>query len=201
MVQGPELNSERSDQSGHRWMQSSMQSSMPNQVNRESNSSLSLRTPDPKRSVWGAVILRGALAVLFVLVSTGCVTKGDFLRLQERVAENHRSSANEPDPFARIAQLSADVEALRQEVRDLQGELELARKEAADALLEARRTRTVLAGAGAAAESAGTGAGAAAGDESQQGAAALGESRTDSEVSPEGIGLVYGGIWVYGMQV
>jgi tol-pal system protein YbgF len=178
MMQGPEFNSEGSKQSGHGWMQSLM----PNQINREPNPSLSLRTPNPKRTAWGAVILRGALAVLFVLVSTGCVTKGDFLRLQERVAENHRTSANEPDPFARIAQLSSDVESLRQEVRDLQGELELARKEAADALMEVRRTRTVLAGAGAAVESAG--AGATAGDESEQGAAALGASRTDSETSP-----------------
>ncbi|MEM9175395.1 MAG: tol-pal system protein YbgF, partial [Myxococcota bacterium] len=39
----------------------------------------------------------------------------------------------------------ADVDALRQEVRDLQGELELARKEAADALEEVRRTRSVIA--------------------------------------------------------
>lgn len=51
----------------------------------------------------------------------------------------------------RIAQLSADVDALRQEVRDLQGELELARKEAADALVEVERTRTAMAGSAAAA--------------------------------------------------
>jgi len=84
-----------------------------------------------------------------MLITTGCVTQGDFLRLQERVAALHQAESNQPDPFARIAKLSADVEALRQEVRDLQGELDLARKEAADALLEVRRTRSALADGGA----------------------------------------------------
>lgn len=88
---------------------------------------------------------------LFVVTLAGCVSQGDFLRLQERVADIQTGERNEPDPFARIAQLSADVDALRQEVRDLQGELELARKEAADALEEVRRTRSVIAEGGAAA--------------------------------------------------
>lgn len=78
---------------------------------------------------------------------SGCVSQGDFLRLQESVSAYHRPDREAPDPFARIAQLSADVDALRQEVRDLQGELELARKEAADALLEVERTRNALTGA------------------------------------------------------
>ncbi len=95
------------------------------------------------RGVRSAALVVGLSAMLVPIV--GCVTKGDFLRLQERVAENHRVARDAPDPFARIAQLSADVDVLRQEVRDLQGELELARKEAADALLEVRRTRSAIA--------------------------------------------------------
>lgn len=91
-----------------------------------------------------------AMCLSFVTLA-GCVSQGDFLRLQERVAEIQTGERNQPDPFARIAQLSADVDALRTEVRDLQGELELARKEAADALEEVRRTRSVLAEGGAAA--------------------------------------------------
>jgi tol-pal system protein YbgF len=121
------------------------------------------------------------------LASAGCVSKGDFLRLQEKVAEAHASQANEPDPFTRIAKLSTEVEALRQEVRDLQGELELARKESADALVEARRTRTALA-AGTAATTSGAGSaksGAEGGSEAAQGAAALGGSRAASESSPD----------------
>jgi tol-pal system protein YbgF len=79
------------------------------------------------------------------LVSSGCVTQGDFLRLREEVAELHQSGSGGPDPFARIAQLSSEVDAMRQEIRRLEGELELARKESADALVEIRRTRTSLA--------------------------------------------------------
>ncbi len=107
------------------------------------------------------------------------MSQGDFLRLQERVAEYHRPNREAPDPFARIAQLSADVDALRQEVRDLQGELELARKEAADALLEVERTRSALAGqvapaAGAGAAAAAAGAEAAGGSEGSAVAAVAG---------------------------
>lgn len=101
--------------------------------------------------------LAGALVALMVL-ATGCATQGDFLRLQEKVAEHHVPGRDAPDPFSRIAKLSADVDVMRQDIRDLQGELELARKEAADALEEVRRTRAAIAqgtvetsGAGAAA--------------------------------------------------
>lgn len=96
---------------------------------------------------WQAGSTRLALLLLVSIASmtTGCVTQGDFLRLQERVADHHKVSNDAPDPFARIAQLSADVDALRQAVRDLQGELDLARKEAADALAEVRQTRSALA--------------------------------------------------------
>ncbi len=88
-------------------------------------------------------------ALIYVCLSaialSGCVSQGDFLRLKERVADARERDGNQPDPFARIAQLSSDVATLRQEVRDLQGELELARKEASDALLEVRRTRSAIA--------------------------------------------------------
>ena len=105
-------------------------------------------------------LVRAAVLALSIGLLAGCVSQGDFLRLQERVARMDANEQSGPDPFARIAQLSADVEALRQEVRDLQGELELARKEAADALEEVRRTRSVIAEGGAAA-----GAAAATGED------------------------------------
>ncbi len=97
---------------------------------------------EPWRS-WRAGCFGALLALIFL--TSGCVTQGDFLRLQEKVADNHTASRDTPDPFARIAQLSADVDAMRQEIRDLQGELEVARKEASDALAEVRRTRTAIA--------------------------------------------------------
>lgn len=83
-------------------------------------------------------------ALLGLVFLSGCATQGDFLALKERVADMSSQRRDSPDPFARIAQLSSDVDTLRQEVRDLQGELELARKEAADALEEVRRTRTAV---------------------------------------------------------
>ena len=111
----------------------------------------------------GAKRALGFVAILGLLASTGCVTQGDFLRLQERVAESHERDGSEPDPFARIAQLSADVDSLRQEVRDVQGELELARKEAADALLAVRQTRNAIAEGDAAASAAAAAAASAGG--------------------------------------
>lgn len=80
-----------------------------------------------------------------VLSLGGCASQGDFLRLQEQVGELHRGGRGAADPFARIAQLSTEVDAMRDEIRNLEGELELARKESADALAEIQRTRTTLA--------------------------------------------------------
>ena len=120
-----------------------------------------LRLVRSTRGTRGAKSAFGFVAILGLLASTGCVTQGDFLRLQERVAERHERDGSEPDPFARIAQLSADVDSLRQEVRDLQGELELARKEAADALVAVRQTRNAIAEADAAAATAAASAGGA----------------------------------------
>ena len=88
------------------------------------------------------------LGLFSMLFSLACASQGDVLSLEERVMAHHRQDAEAPDPFSRIAQLSADVDALRQEVRSLEGKLELARKEAADALREAERTRTALAAGG-----------------------------------------------------
>jgi len=110
----------------------------------------------------GAVVAALAIA----LTATGCATQGDLLRLEEDVTALKKTGRSGADPFARIAQLSSDIDVLRQEVRDLQGELELARKEAADALAEVRKTRTAVAQG-----SLGSGAGAAAPSDLSGGAA------------------------------
>jgi len=115
------------------------------------------------REGWQAkgVALGVAGAALLALVS-GCATKGDFRKLEERVLDAHRSTEGRPDPFERIAALSAEIESLRADQRRLQGELEVARKTAEDALEQARKARETLAtrsaggGAEAAAGSAGT---------------------------------------------
>jgi tol-pal system protein YbgF len=110
------------------------------------------------------IVVSGLLAVLGMLLS-GCATQGDFLSLQEKVAEHHTPNRDAPDPFARIAKLNSEVDAMRQEMRNLKGELEIARRESSEALEEVRRTRTALAAQGAA--TAATGAAGAAGGVAQ----------------------------------
>lgn len=88
------------------------------------------------------------------------------------------SNREAQDPFDRIAQLSADVDAMRQEIRDIRGKLELARNEAANALEEVRRTRTAIA------EGAIESGRAAAGDGADSGKAG-GEDASDREAEPQ----------------
>jgi tol-pal system protein YbgF len=89
--------------------------------------------------------IRLALGFGALLIALGgCASQGDFLALKEEVA-GMRSGRGAPDPFARIAQLSTEVDAMREEIRHLEGELELARKESSDALAEIKRTRTTIA--------------------------------------------------------
>jgi len=126
-----------------------------------------------------------AFGVILVLVglTAGCVTQGDFLRLQEKVADHHSPDREGPDPFARIAKLSADVDAMHQEIRDLQGELELARKDAADALEGVRLARTAIAQGATATE--GAEAGVVGADEGTAGGLAGGFDRVDSASEPD----------------
>ena len=131
------------------------------------------------RSDFGILLL--GVAIAFGLA--GCATQGDFLRLREQVADHHMAKRNSPDPFSRIAKLAADVDAMRQEIRDLQGELELARKEATDALEEVRRTRLAVAqGASQAANSVEAGSSAEAGGDGS-GAGGLATSLRNDENS------------------
>lgn len=95
-----------------------------------------------KKSGFGAM---GVGWVLLFLLSSGCVTQGQFRKLEERVIDSERASQKGPDPFSRIAALSAEVETLKAEQRRLQGELEMARKTADDALTEAQKARQTLA--------------------------------------------------------
>ena len=105
--------------------------------------------------------LAGVCLAVAPFVLAGCVTQGEFRKLEERVIDSHRAGEGGPDPFERIAALSTEVEALQAEQRRLQGELEVARKTADDALAEARKARETLAAqsaaAGAAAAAAGEG--------------------------------------------
>ncbi|MEE3328283.1 MAG: tol-pal system protein YbgF [Myxococcota bacterium] len=93
--------------------------------------------PRPRGSFYALM----ALALLGLLIGPGCATKGDFRKLEERVLDQSRKNKTQPDPFERIAALSAEIESLRQEQQRLKGELEITQKKADDALAEARKAR------------------------------------------------------------
>jgi len=113
-----------------------------------------------QKSALGAV---GVAWLLLCLLSLGCVTQGQFRKLEERVIDSERANRKGPDPFSRIAALSAEVETLKAEQRRLQGELEMARKTAEDALNEAQKARETLASQSALPGAAISAAGAAGG--------------------------------------
>ena len=119
-----------------------------------------------------AVIAMGLFGLGLV---PGCATKGDFRKLEERVLDQSRKAKTQPDPFERIAALSAEIESLRQEQQRLAGELEITQKKADDALVEAQKAREAEA-AQAADEKNNSAAGASndgdAADDAARGAAA-----------------------------
>jgi tol-pal system protein YbgF len=121
-----------------------------------------------RRALSGRVV---ALLGLTALVAgcLGCVTQGDFRKLEERVLDETQRSEDRPNPFKQIAQLSAEVDALRNDQRKLQGQLEVAEKKADRALEEARKARNQVAS-----QSAGTAA---------AGSAAVGASESDDPPS------------------
>ena len=90
---------------------------------------------------WGSCVALIAMLSCGLGLAPGCATKGDFRKLEERVLDQSREARTQPDPFERIAALSAEIESLRQEQQRLAGELEIAQKKADDALAEARKAR------------------------------------------------------------
>ncbi len=92
---------------------------------------------------WGSAFPTALLLCCVILL--GCTTTGDFRKLEERVLDAARQSSKGPDPFPRIARLSAQVDQLRDEQQRLEGQLEVAQKTASDALEEARKARELLA--------------------------------------------------------
>jgi tol-pal system protein YbgF len=117
---------------------------------------------------WGA-FLRGVALSASVLVGSGCVTTGEFRKLEERVIDGERKQSVRPEAREQLAELGEEVERLKEGQRRLEGELEVARKLAHEALVEAQKAREALAaqsamGAGMVAASGGVVAGAGAED-------------------------------------
>jgi len=86
--------------------------------------------------VGGAIALVGALA--------GCTTVAEHRKLEERVVDMeramHRTGLRE-----QVADYVADIESLHEEIRTLEGRLEIAEQAASEAQLDARKARSEVA--------------------------------------------------------
>ncbi len=101
-----------------------------------------------RRAQWlgnSARFLWGCGLVLILVLSQGCATKGDFRKLEERLLDAARKDAARPDPFERIAALASELDAVKNEQRRLQGQLEVAQKTADRALADSAKARESLA--------------------------------------------------------
>lgn len=91
----------------------------------------------------GARLAAGILVLLVGIGPTvGCVTQGDFRKLEERIIDETQRREGRANPAKQIARLSAEVDALRENQRKLAGQLAVAEKKADKALAEARKART-----------------------------------------------------------
>ena len=118
----------------------------------------------------GSFLALMALVVPGLWLAPGCATKGDFRKLEERVLDQSRKNKAQPDPFERIAALSAEIESLRQEQQRMAGELEVAQKKADDALAEAKKARQAEVSEAEKVSEAGSASGAAAADAAEDAA-------------------------------
>lgn len=125
------------------------------------------------------MFLRGLALGACVLLGLGCVTTGEFRKLEERVIDAERKQTSRPEAREQLADLAEEIERLKSEQMRLEGELEVTRKAANDALAEAQKareafaTQSALTGGtitgGTVGAAGGLAAGAAAGDAPQSG--------------------------------
>jgi tol-pal system protein YbgF len=85
----------------------------------------------------------GALAsTLVLLLVTGCVTVAEFRKLEREVTDMKRGGGpTEETRRTRVAELSAQVDSLEAEIRDLGGRLDVSEHRIAEALREAQAAR------------------------------------------------------------
>ena len=90
-----------------------------------------------------------AVAVLLVALLTssfGCATVAELRKVEARVIDMERGRpAGSGGLREQVADYVADIDSLREEIRTLEGRLEVTEKAAADALADARKARTELA--------------------------------------------------------
>lgn len=83
---------------------------------------------------------------LALLTSTGCATVAELRKVEARVIDMERGRPPGGGQLReQVADYVADIDALREEMRTLEGRLEVTEKAAADALEDARRARLDLA--------------------------------------------------------
>lgn len=85
----------------------------------------------------------GALAsILVLLFATGCVSVADFRKLEREVTDMKRGGGpTEQSRRTRVADLSAQVDALEAEIQELKGRLEVSEHRIEEAVREAQTAR------------------------------------------------------------
>jgi len=83
----------------------------------------------------------GLAGIAAALVASGCVTVAEHRKLERQVIDLQRRSQAGAVARERIANVSAEMDQIRNELRRLQGRIEVADKTAADALEQARKAR------------------------------------------------------------
>ena len=87
-----------------------------------------------------------ATACLACLLAVGCVSPADHRKLENRVADLARSGRR-GNPSPQYAEMTAELQSLRAEVANLRGRIDIAERQAAEALAQAGRARRELAAA------------------------------------------------------
>jgi len=82
------------------------------------------------------------VSALSLLFGSGCVTTAEFRKLEREVTDMKRGGGpTEQSRRMRVAELSAQVDSLESEVRELEGRLEVSEHRVAEALREAQSAR------------------------------------------------------------
>ena len=133
----------------------------------------------PPRAV--SLLLLSSL-MLVVSSSWGCVTVAEHRKLERRVMDMQRSQGASP-ARQQLADLVAEVDELKSQIRDLSGKLEEVQQVAQEGLEEARKARREAAAAGSGKVAAG--AARAQDPSSAEAAGAVADAEADAALSAE----------------
>ncbi len=101
-----------------------------------------------RKDMWtrSKAVRLGLALVLAIFATTGCATVAELRKVEARVMDMERGRAPGGGALReQVADYVADIDTLREEMRTLEGRLEVTEKAAADALEDARRARLDLA--------------------------------------------------------